>query len=104
LSPLDDRTGVGETSADNHEKNRIANLEAAGASGFIKRDGNGVGVAVFIKVGMEFIRTQIHSVRHGFDNSQIRRLRNYTRDVVGGDAATLEDDPRCSHHGGYGWV
>ena len=103
-SPLDHRAGIGQATAKNNQQQEISSLKSPGSRRLIKSDrhsGSG-GVSTFVQVDVKLTHRNFQPVSHGFDDPEIGLVGDHARDVMRGDAATLENNSRRAHHGSDG--
>ncbi len=82
--PLDDRSGPGQSAAEDDHQNVIAGFDSAAAIRLIEGDGDGRGggVAVAIEIHEEFLDRDFQSVGDRFNDADVGLVRDDAGDVV----------------------
>src|SRR5437667_11655914 len=83
-SPFNHRARPSEPAPEHDHQDVITRFNAAAAICFVERhsDRGGGCVAVFVKIHIKLLERNAESISNCFDDSQIRLMRNYTRNVL----------------------
>lgn len=83
--PLDHRSCPRETASKDDEQDVFAHFHASSPVGFIQGYGNGCGarIAKTVEVDHETLHWNVHPIRNGLDNADVRLMRNDTRKIFG---------------------
>src|SRR5881628_2032282 len=91
--PAHEDGAPGKAAAEGGHEDEVAALDAAGGQRFLEGhvDGGGAGVAVALDVDEDAVHRQVRALGGGFDDPEIRLVRNEERHVVSGEAVARED-------------
>ena len=82
--PLEDRTGPGQTAAEDHHQDIVAGFDSAAAIRFIERDRDrrSGSIPESVEIHEELVDGDFQAIRNRFDDAHVRLMRNNAGDIV----------------------
>ena len=98
--PANQRGSIGQARPKRDQQRDVAGTDAAGAPGFVQREGNrrGGGVAIAVDIDEETIKREFEAFGKRIDDAQVSLVRDHASDLIDRECVLFQNIPDGIFH------